>query len=219
MVSITTVNPTITPANVTPTILVSNIIGDTLANGYVELIPKLEPSKILSLSNSGLLQIGYKVFNTTTHEVSSWAGNDWSILSNAVASTLVANTANGQTLVKISNTEPPIAGQALVSTGPTTAIWQTVSGGGSVVVDNYVHVQSTPAVKWTITHNLGKYVPIILMYANGQVFDSDIVYGTDTDPNDLNTIRVFNTHAVAGRAVCGSTVTSGTTSFDFGEII
>ena len=92
-------------------------------------------------------------------------------------------------------------------------------GGGSVVVDNYVHVQSTPAAEWTITHNLGKYVPITLMYADGQVFESDIIYGTTLDPNDLNTIRVFNTRPVAGRAVCGSSITSGEVSFDFGEIV
>jgi hypothetical protein len=80
---------------------------------------------------------------------------------------------------------------------------QAKSGGGASVNDsNYVHEQTTPSSAWVVHHNLGKYVSVDLAYDNGQQFDANIIYGTDADPNDLNTVRVFMTRAITGKAIC-----------------
>ena len=76
------------------------------------------------------------------------------------------------------------------------------AGGGSVSDSNYVHNQTSPSNAWVITHNLNKYVSVDLAYDNGQQFDANIIYGTDADPNDLNTVRAFMTRALTGKAIC-----------------
>ena len=89
--------------------------------------------------------------------------------------------------------------------------------GGGVVSGNYIFTQTVPSDTWIINHNLGHYVPITLMYMDGRVFEADIIYGTIGNPNDMNTIRVYMSRPVAGKAICGEFVT-GTVSFDFGEV-
>lgn len=78
------------------------------------------------------------------------------------------------------------------------------TGGGGVGVSdsNYVHYQYVPETEWIVEHNLNKYVSVSLMYDNGEVFDADVIYGTVGDPNDLNTVRVFLTRPITGKAVC-----------------
>ena len=60
----------------------------------------------------------------------------------------------------------------------------------------YTHVQSVPATRWTIVHNLGKLAPAITLLDtdNCQVF-TDITYV------DLQTAQLDFTSPFAGQAI------------------
>ena len=110
------------------------ILGNVLPNNTVELIPKLTADQFKYVQTINKFDIQFKIYNTATKKMVQWSGNTWTIINDNNASYLVSNTASNQTLIEIDDTAPPIAGQALVATSSTKAVWYNVSGGGGITL-------------------------------------------------------------------------------------
>lgn len=71
-----------------------------------------------------------------------------------------------------------------------------VQGPPGASGNTFVHVQSTPAATWTITHNLGTKPAVVLELAS----DPDALVFTDLTYPDLNTVVVEWPTAESGKA-------------------
>lgn len=60
----------------------------------------------------------------------------------------------------------------------------------------YIHTQSTPATVWEITHNLNRYIDVII-YDN----ENDVVYA-GVKRIDNNSIRITFSEVMTGAVVC-----------------
>ena len=180
------------------------MLGDIFPNETQELIPLLTDKQVQSLSFPSD-KIGFKVYDITLPCMYVWDGSEWVESNNYVASTLVANTSTGQTLIDISTTNPPNAGQALVAISATKAAWSNISGGGgSNPSYNSSFVGTigdgiTQAI--TVNHGLGtENVLVGVWEASGPMIEVDcsitivdsnnITFGFTTPP-PLNSIKVI----------------------------
>jgi len=75
----------------------------------------------------------------------------------------------------VTNTVTVTEGDTTVVT-VTTAGPQGPSGGGGAAA--YVHTQSTPAIVWTINHNLGFRPSVELLDSGSQEIDGEIAHPT-----------------------------------------
>lgn len=55
-------------------------------------------------------------------------------------------------------------------------------GGGGGPVARYTHTQSSPAATWTVTHNLGAYVQVVVVNNANEILYADVTY---LSPNSL----------------------------------
>ena len=96
---------------------------------------------------------------------------------------------------------------------PTTG-WAAVSAGGeqgpkgdpgeSVIVGSYIHEQTSPAISWLITHNLGvKYVNVEPVRSDGTSWAGKYDHPT-VEFLDANTCQLTFTSAVTGYAAISS---------------
>lgn len=78
-------------------------------------------------------------------------------------------------------------------TDPSTIYLKTT--GGVVAGDkNYRHVQGTASASWSVTHNLDKYVAVVVVDSAGQVVEGDVSYV------DVNSVVLTFSSAFAGEA-------------------
>ena len=154
------------------------ILGDIFIDNTQELIPILTNTQFMAFSVPSD-SVGFKIYNTTQALMYAWTGSSWSVVNDATAANLVANTILGQTIINISSTNPPSANQVLVATSPTTATWQNQSGsGGGGIPNPYVYNQVIPANIWTINHGLGTYPVVVVVDSAGNTFVGDVQYVT-----------------------------------------
>lgn len=109
------------------------ILGITLPDNTIELIPKVDASQFLSIQSVATFAINFKIYNTVQKKLFQWTGLTWVEINDATASSLVSNTATGQTVITIDNTVPPTQGQVLTAKTATKASWQTPQTGGTIV--------------------------------------------------------------------------------------
>lgn len=110
------------------------ILGDAV-HDKIQLVPKLTQTEVAHLAKASNVSVGYKVYNVTSKKLLQWDSSDWIPVNDTVAGHLAANTAAGQTVIKICDTASPTPGQVLTATSATTAVWADGGGGGPTVTN------------------------------------------------------------------------------------
>lgn len=97
---------------------------------------------------------------------------------------------NGYELDELHNVRitTPTNGQALVY---NNGLWEN---GGSTGDLNYLHVQTSPATTWNVTHSLNKYPSVTVIDSAGTVMEGDISY------SNLNQVVLTFQSSFAGTA-------------------
>lgn len=86
-----------------------------------------------------------------------------------------------------------VGGQVLSKLGPLDydAEWQTVSG---VTPPSATHTQVTPAITWSVTHNLGFNPAVTILDSGGTLVEGALVFNT------INTLTITLSSAISGIA-------------------
>lgn len=150
-----------------------DLVTNKLINARFQPVTTAERNALSSSYNSN--DEGVVVFDTTLNSLYAWDGNQWVVASGGLTPEQVT------TLLEAYNRSVMSVDITQTTTQRTVTLnYRDNTSTADLYKFSHIHVQSTPAVQWTITHNLGKFPSVSVVDSAEQEVIGEVEYVSDS---------------------------------------
>lgn len=163
-----------------------DLVKNSLLNAKVHPVTTAQRTALASSYNTN--DKGILCFDTTEMNLYVWDGNAWKLV-NASTTEYEHWEEAYDKIVRAISVQGNNATQKTI-----TLSMQDGSTISTTYEDAYIHTQATPALVWTITHNLNKYPAVTVVDSGNSEVIGEIQY------TNTNTLTVTFSSAFSGKA-------------------